>query len=284
MTTIFNASVRSLKQGMVAMVSVLGMTPLFAHEFWIEPSAFTTQPGQRIELRLRVGESLPGDPVSLSPARVRQFIVQDAVERKPVEMRVDRDPTGVVAVARTGLQVVGYFSQPTAIELPAEKFNNYLKEEGLDSIIALRQRRNQTASSGKEQYLRCAKSLLLSGMADESADRRLGLPLEFMVERNPYTLATGQALPVRLLFRDEPVSGALVTAINSIDPSEKQSTRTDRDGRVNFHLRAGGMWLVSAVHMIEAPKGSDAEWISYWASLTFESPAEDARGKLLKNG
>jgi hypothetical protein len=36
------------------------------------------------------------------------------------------------------------------------------------------------------------------------------------------------------------------------------------------------MWLVKAVHMIEAPAGSNADWLSYWASLTFEMPGKVA--------
>ena len=31
------------------------------------------------------------------------------------------------------------------------------------------------------------------------------------------------------------------------------------------------MWLIKAVHMIPAPQGVDAEWSSYWASLTFQA-------------
>ena len=31
-----------------------------------------------------------------------------------------------------------------------------------------------------------------------------------------------------------------------------------------------GEWLIKAVHMVDCPEGSGAEWQSYWASLTFE--------------
>ena len=33
-----------------------------------------------------------------------------------------------------------------------------------------------------------------------------------------------------------------------------------------------GVWLVKAVHMVPLPKGQDADWESFWASLTFELP------------
>jgi len=36
------------------------------------------------------------------------------------------------------------------------------------------------------------------------------------------------------------------------------------------------VWLVKAVHMIPLPKDGDADWESFWASLTFELPAQAA--------
>jgi uncharacterized GH25 family protein len=75
---------------------------------------------------------------------------------------------------------------------------------------------------------------------------------------------------VRLTYENRPLAGALVVAMNRLHPAQKLAARTDRDGRVRFRLPAGGMWLVKAVHMIPAPAGTNAEWASYWASLTFE--------------
>jgi uncharacterized GH25 family protein len=97
-----------------------------------------------------------------------------------------------------------------------------------------------------------------------------------VAERNPYTLGADEALPLRLTYGDQPLAGALVMALNSLHPAARQAARTDRDGRVRFNLRPGGMWLVKAVHMVEAPAGADAEWASFWASLTFEIPAANA--------
>jgi uncharacterized GH25 family protein len=73
------------------------------------------------------------------------------------------------------------------------------------------------------------------------------------------------------LWQGRPLEGALVVAINRASPQEKLAARSDREGRVRFQLRAGGMWLVKAVHMVAAPAGSDADWSCYWASLTFEA-------------
>ena len=90
-----------------------------------------------------------------------------------------------------------------------------------------------------------------------------------------------QDLPVRLTLREPRAAGALVVAINRLKPTEKLSARTDKDGRVRFALRPGGMWLIKAVHMIPAPAGTNAEWASYWASLTFEMRQAVGRRELM---
>ena len=103
----------------------------------------------------------------------------------------------------------------------------------------------------------------------EPKDRSLGFILELVAERNPYTMAVGQDLPVRLTYEGRSLAGALVVAINRSNPSDKLTARSDKDGRVRFRLPRTGVWLIKAVHMIPAQPGVGAEWSSYWASLTF---------------
>ena len=264
---------------LVALTVALSSTPLLAHDLWIEPTAFSPKLGQIVGVRLRVGQNLLGDPLPLVPGLVNQFVVVDAAGRKPVVGRRGAEPAGVMRVAMPGLLVIGYRSNRSTIELEADKFNAYLMEEGLDAIAALRAGRNKTGAKARELYSRCAKSLVLSGSPSEAqGDRRLGFTLELVAERNPYTIRAGQDLPVRLTYEDRPLAGALVVAMNTLNPSKKQAARSDRDGRVRFRLQPGGMWLVKAVHMVPAPADADAEWESFWASLTFEPRTANAEG------
>jgi uncharacterized GH25 family protein len=245
--------------------------PLLAHDFWIEPSTFAPGSGQIVGVRLRVGQGLLGDPVARIPSLIHDFIFEDAAGRKPLIGREGADPAGLLRVASPGLLVIGYFSNPSAVELPAEKFNQYLAEEGLDAIAALRAQRKQSGDAAHEIFSRCAKSLVLSGSPDPTqADRPLGFTLELVAEKNPYALRPGEELPVRLTYEKRPLAGALVVAINRRNPADRQAVRTGPDGRARLRIQAGGMWLIKAVHMIPAPAGSNAEWASYWASLTFE--------------
>jgi uncharacterized GH25 family protein len=265
--------------GALVLASALSLTPLFAHDMWIEPMTFSPEPGEIVGVRLRVGQGLLGDPLPRNSALFNQFFVEDAAGRTPLVGRDGGNPAGFLRVAKPGLLVIGYRSNPSAVELAAEKFNQYLKEEGLDAVAAVRARRNETGAKAHELFSRCAKSLVLSGSPSPAqGDRVLGFTLELVAERNPYAIRDGEELPVRLTYENRPLAGALVVAMNRLNPSEKLAARTGKDGRVRFRLRPGGMWLVKAVHMVPAPPGTNAEWSSFWASLTFEPRTTNGQG------
>jgi len=249
----------------------LGGTAVAAHDMWIEPSGFKPVIGRTVGFRLRVGQDFQGDPLPRDPNLIEKFIVVDGATTTPVVGRDGADPAGLMRVASPGLFVVGYHSKPSPVVLQAPKFNTYLTEEGLEAVAALRAKKGETDTEAREVFVRCAKSLLLAGPADAAQqDRVLGLPLELVADRNPYMMTTGQSLGVRLLYRDQPLAGALVVALNQRDPMARVAARSDKAGHVTLKLVEPGPWLIKAVHMIPAPAGSDSQWASYWASLTFE--------------
>ncbi len=262
-----------MRSALVVFVALI--TRLEAHDMWIEPTTFFASAGQIVGAKLRVGQEMLGDPLPRTASLVNQFIFEDGEGRKTLVGREGADPAGYLRVASPGLLVVGYFSNPSPVELDAAKFNQYLKDEGLDGVAEWRARHGQTSATGREIFTRCAKSLVLSGQANpKQGDRALGFTLELVTERNPYALRPGEDLPLRLMYRDRPLAGALVVARNRLNPTEKLSARTDAAGRVHFRLKPEGMWMIKAVHMIREPEGAAADWASYWASLTFELRAD----------
>src|SRR5262245_40286539 len=132
----------------VVMAAVMSGVRVAAHDMWIEPATFSPDTGQIVGVRLRVGQDLLGDPLPRDPRLINEFVVQDAAGRQPLVGRDGSDPAGYFRTATPGLLIIGYRSNPSAIEQTAEKFNQYLKEEGLDAIAALRARRNQTDAKG----------------------------------------------------------------------------------------------------------------------------------------
>jgi hypothetical protein len=126
------------------MLPSLLLLSLLAHDFWIEPGTFSPAPGQIVAVRLRVGQDLLGDPVPRDPALVDRFIVEDASGARPLVGRDGADPAGLFRAETGGLTAIGYLSRPSVIEMPSSKFDQYLKEEGLDGIARMRARGPRT--------------------------------------------------------------------------------------------------------------------------------------------
>ncbi len=266
-------SLSRMAPGLV-IVAALAMTERSsAHDLWIEPSAYTPPPGRVVGVRLRVGQDFIGDPVARDPALIERFVSVTPAATAPVPGQDGADPAGLIRPTADGLVIVAYSSKPFPIVLPAEKFEQYLRDEGLDGVSRERERRGQSSQPARELFSRCAKSLVQTGPAAAGdADRELGMTLELVAGRSPYSLHAGDALDVRLLYEGRPLPGALVIAINRRNPDVTVRLRTGRDGHVRLPLAAGGPWLVKAVHMIAAATDTGADWRSFWASLTFELP------------
>ena len=180
-------------------------------------------------------------------------------------------------------------STSSFIELPAEQFTAYLREEGLDYALKQRQERDETALPGRETYFRCAKTLIQVGEAaatapasDSACRRAYGLPLELVPEQNPYRQAADKALTVRVLRAGKPAFGAAVQVWQR-QPGGLHTThftmRANQNGRILLRLSGPGPYLVATVDMRAAPARlrARADWQSAWASLTFAGPPAAGR-------
>jgi uncharacterized GH25 family protein len=252
---------------------VLTASRALAHDFWIEPSTFRPAVGSEVAIALRVGENFRGDPVARADDRILRFVLRSDSGESPIPGADGSAPAGLARITAPGLNIVGYRSRNARVDLPADKFEQYLREEGLENAIALRASRGETDRPSRERYSRCVKSLLSAGGSAAGEDRPLGLTLEIVAARNPYGMKPGKEMPFRVLLRGKPVAGVLVVALPHDAPEEKISARSDPLGRVSFRLSRPGVWLVKAVHIEPTPAGEDADWESLWASSTFELPS-----------
>jgi uncharacterized GH25 family protein len=244
-----------------------------AHDFWIEPSTFRPAVGSELAVALRVGQDFRGDPVPRNSKLIKRFALVSNVAETPISGFDGVEPAGIVRVAEPGVLWVVYRSGITPVTLEADKFEKYLAEEGLEKIHVLRQRRGESEKPGREIFSRSVKSLLVAESGSSRGfDRALGLTLEIVLKKDPGALAAGDSLPLTLLYEGEPLEGALVTAMEHENPTQKVKSRTDRRGQALLQIGQKGVWLIKAVQMIPAPPGVDADWESIWTSVTFEIP------------
>ncbi len=256
---------RKTLAALLALVS-LGAS---AHDFWIEPESFRPAPGINVPVRLYVGQHFKGESIPYLLELFERYTLLTARGEKSIQATPGDDPAGSIVLTEPGLATIVYRGTIASVRFDSEQeFNAYLNMEGLEHIV-------QRYGSGKppirEHYSRSAKALLALGPPNPAqTDRRIGLPLELIAEKNPYVPGAARDLPVRLLYQGQPLAGATVIAFSKAAPDRKTRLRTDREGRARFQLDRAGVWLITAVHMRPAPKGSSAHWESIWASLTFE--------------
>jgi Domain of unknown function (DUF4198) len=252
-----------------------------AHEFWVMPDAFTLKLGQAPTLELRVGAGWPGEARSPEPERTLRWDWVDAAgirSLRPVPGAPNLSP------GTPGWAWVVYRSNHARITLPADAFEAYLREGGLEHVIEARRARGEALMPGKEIYSRCAKALLRveaatttttanagpSAKSDATLKGATGLSLEILPLSDPHRLADGGALQFALRLNGRPLAGALVKAFAQAGTAAPAPARSDAWGRVTLMLPSAGVWMFNTVHMRPAAASSGADWESLWSSLTLQ--------------
>ena len=255
---------------LLAVLCMLAARPALAHEFWIEPEQFRPAPGDKVPVRLFVGQIFKGESMPWLTESFERFTYTDARGSDNFRSILGDDPAGTFTVRAPGriwlVNRSALFS--VTYEKPGE-FEAFLAKEGLEHLVPPAKRAERPI---REFYSRCAKSLLVAGRAEPGTppDRAFGLPIELIAETDPYAARPAPDFTVRLLLHGKPLAGALVIAYSKGEPERRIEARTDAAGRARLKLERRGAWLLNAVHLFPARRGSGGQWETLWASLTFE--------------
>ena len=171
-----------------------------------------------------------------------------------------------------GTQVVALSTDRAATQLPALRFNDYLRAEGLSPAIAWRQRTGTTNAPGREVYSRRAKLLVRAGAGGRVnawVTRPLGLRLEIVPRVDPTQLPGRGALPVRVFYAGRPLPGALVKLTDlSADATPVATAVTDASGSATFLVPRAGQWLLNTIWTQPIADGV-ADFDTTFSSLAF---------------
>jgi uncharacterized GH25 family protein len=243
-----------------------------AHEFWLEPQQFFYKVGDKAVIRFMVGENFMGETWDLSRHRVNRLESNHLDKVTDYKAAVKEGEKGNVEIPLTeeGTHMIVMQSNSAFIQLDAKEFNKYLKEDGLDYIAEMRRKSNTQNDSSKEFYSRHTKLLIQAGTKlDNTYAKEMGLPIEIIPEKNPYSLKKGDVNHYKVLWQGKPVFGALVKVWNKYNNTTAiQNIYTEKNGTIQVPVSNSGAWMISVVKMVpSAEKGAD--WQSYWSSLVF---------------
>jgi len=269
--------------------SLLLPCPLWAHEFWIEPSSFQPELNNNITVDLVVGTDFLGISEIYVPDKIEVFELLGPIADKPIYRskitgRYGDRPAATMALSKNGLYIILHQTAPVYLTyLAANKFDQFAREKGFENALLKHQERGLSLTNITEQYQRFAKSLIAVGGAGSARmvkDRHLGLAIELVAEVNPYQIPPPRIMPIRLFAAGKPLANAQITVFTRHNPRDVESTKyqTDINGRANFPLLPGRDYLVDSV-ILQPSTGSitiggrpAAMWESLWASLTFQIP------------
>jgi len=273
----------SLVHRTLVALSLACAQPAHAHDFWLQPEEFRLDAPATTPFTLEVGH---GPSRQRSPIPMRRIERLDAIApdgtthdvRARLRLGGDRDD-GDIAFEQNGAYVLVLQTDDKAeSHLPAIRFNDYLRAEGLTPALALRERAAHMDAEGAENYRRVAKAIVQMGTPGDTSDaaitKPIGLPLEIVPERNPYATPRAGTLPVRVLYERHPLAGALVKLTdlgNDAEPFE--SHVTDAQGRAEFTLPEKGSWLLNVVWTKPKPAGENTDFETVFSSLSFGFPA-----------
>lgn len=188
------------------------------------------------------------------------------------ELRLgDATADSVLTFKTSGLNVLAFETNGTYSELPAIRFNDYLKAEGLTPAIAHRTATKATGKPGKETYSRRAKALVQVGSYlpadDKLVTKPVGMTLEIVPEANPYAPGFKEKLPVRIYYMGKPLAGATVMLNNlDFDTMPVKRILSDANGRAVFDLPRNGTWQFNVIWT--RPVTGKADFETVFSSLT----------------
>lgn len=253
------------------IAATLTASEALAHEFWLSPSTYRPDANGLVRVTLFHGERFAGDVVARDESMIKRF--EYRLGGSVTDVRgMHGATTSFMRPDGVGHAVVVYETEEYLHQLPAEKFEAYLLEEGLDEIRERRAALGESGTEGREAYVRCAKSLLAVGDAAPftAEAEAVGLPLEIVIER--IESSADGVLEAQLLFGGEPLAGRRVVATSENNPGALVELEADASGRVRFVPDEGGPWMLTALHMERVTDRDDLDWKSYWASTTFAVP------------
>jgi len=262
-----------MKKSSLVFLLLTIISTLSAHEFWLNPDKFIYKHGEKINIRFFVGENFEGENWKGNNEKIQSLKlyyggVSDDISESLGEEKGDSVELNILD---EGTHMIAFNSTNSYIEIDTSIFNNYLKDDGLYNAIEYRKTHNETDSIGRELYQRCAKTLIQIGnIKSKTFSVITGMPLDVIPVANPYSLKNSDSLSIKILFRNVPLTDALVKIWHrEKGNTDKSEFLTNENGEIRFPVTTSGKWMASIVKMTRLPEEEKAQWQSYWGNLTW---------------
>ena len=165
---------------------------ILAHEFWIEPDRTRVNVGDTIHMDIVVGENFKGERWQGKGDRITMY--KHLSTMGAIDLLNSIDPLTVTMLhdftpVTEGTHVLALETNHSFIELEADEFEAYLREDGLESALEYRQQHGEQQMKGRERYKRCTKLMVQAGEEfDQTYKQPAYMAIEIFPVEHPYKL------------------------------------------------------------------------------------------------
>ena len=253
------------------MVLLFVSTNAFGHNLWLNPGNHYPEVGETVDIVIGWGHKYV-------ESRTDQEVKDETVKE-------------ISAIDPEGKIVDLEHKSPSLYRLKIDKPGVYLVTAGIKPGIFTTTPEGRKWANKKEveHPLKCtayniiAKTLIVAGKDDRNLSSPTGHALEVIPLNDPSILKKGDALPVRILFEGNPVSGIEIKAKyagfdkNDSDHDHGHGEKTypveaitDDQGEATLKLETGGFWIILLSHRTPYPDTETCDEYMYNAAFTFE--------------
>jgi uncharacterized GH25 family protein len=257
-------------------------SPSVAHDFWLQPDAYWVEAARSTPFTLQVGHGPYRQRSPIPPRRIVRFEAiapgGAAIDIRNQLQLGQSSQDGAFQFLQPGTYVIALETDNRAqSHLPAIRFNDYLKVEGLTPALEQRTRTHRLDEDGSENYSRCAKAIVQVGPAEPATQsptpKAIGLPLEIVPEQSPYATPRPASLPVHVIYEGRALAGALVKLTNlEHDEVPFEMHVTDATGRAVFTMPVSGSWLLNVIWTKVSPGSQETDFETVFSSVSFGMP------------
>lgn len=245
-----------------------------SHEFWIQPDKFIYKRGEPINVKFLVGENFKGENWNGDKEKVSNLNLyfDDVADKKLNDNLTYRKGDSLqIAVLEEGTTMITLNTTNSFVDHPAAKFNEYLQQDGLTEAIEYRREHGDTLKNGKEFYQRSVKTIFQVGnKMTGTCKQKTDLPLDIIPSDNPYNVGKDGNFKVKIYFQGQKLKKTKVSVWHKLDDKVSvQDYTTDDDGELKFFMATEGEWMISCVKMVRLENNQQADWQTYWGSLTW---------------
>jgi hypothetical protein len=239
--------------GLLLLISLAETEKLCSQDVWLRPDKYFYEVGDTAHVLFASGEDFIARPFLPTGNEIELLELQSKESTSDVKSLVgtnERQPLNFL-LPKEGYHFL-FYKTSRSQSMTADEFNEFLKQYGLDEIIADRKTKNELAKSAAIRARNTIQLAFRVGKSEGQGWNQVsGLPIEIIPDKNPQTLKRGDRIEFTIYENGSPAFGVRVKIWNRWDKRTTiQNIYTEKNGTVTTTISNPGDWMVTVVKMV----------------------------------